>query len=252
MPHCARLDRRGTCVLLIGPQARARRLPYLKQKLVLVWSAMRHFADDAACRGLDDRVPRVADLPGGPRRDAARRVAPPAASWNRRGRAPRSTRGDGTRAAAGVARRRVVRTTCSSATRRRSRAGRRAEDAAAGKNFYRDMRRRTGLLMDGGEARRRTMELRRRQSRGAAAGARSFHRSAFAPDAGPGASCASSSAGSPASFGGLDGFAWPVTRADAERFHDDFLDHRLDLFGPYEDAIVRGRARSTTRCCRQC
>jgi deoxyribodipyrimidine photolyase-related protein len=33
-----------------------------------------------------------------------------------------------------------------------------------------------------------------------------------------------------------------VTRSDAKRFLKDFLDHRLDGFGPYEDAIVSGES----------
>ena len=32
-------------------------------------------------------------------------------------------------------------------------------------------------------------------------------------------------------------FRWPVTRADAEKWLDRFLDERLELFGDYEDAI---------------
>ena len=39
-------------------------------------------------------------------------------------------------------------------------------------------------------------------------------------------------------FGELDGFWLPVTRQEANDFADNFFEHRLDLFGPYEDAIV--------------
>jgi deoxyribodipyrimidine photolyase-related protein len=41
-------------------------------------------------------------------------------------------------------------------------------------------------------------------------------------------------------FGELGSFWLPVSRTDATAFFEDFLDHRLDLFGPYEDAIVAG------------
>ncbi len=41
-------------------------------------------------------------------------------------------------------------------------------------------------------------------------------------------------------WGRLDGFALPVTRTDALRFFDDFIAHRLPGFGPYEDAMVSG------------
>lgn len=42
--------------------------------------------------------------------------------------------------------------------------------------------------------------------------------------------------------GEVDGFEWPVSRADAVRALDDFVAHRLDLFGPYEDAICKDQA----------
>jgi deoxyribodipyrimidine photolyase-related protein len=37
--------------------------------------------------------------------------------------------------------------------------------------------------------------------------------------------------------GSLDDFGWAVTRAQALRALDDFVSNRLDLFGPYEDAM---------------
>ncbi len=41
----------------------------------------------------------------------------------------------------------------------------------------------------------------------------------------------------PDSHGSLDGFRWPVTRDQAGRALDDFVEHRLRLFGKYEDAM---------------
>ncbi|HUW34175.1 MAG TPA: cryptochrome/photolyase family protein [Planctomycetota bacterium] len=40
--------------------------------------------------------------------------------------------------------------------------------------------------------------------------------------------------------GTVDDFIYPVTHEDAERWLDDFLRERLELFGDYEDAIVAG------------
>ncbi len=37
--------------------------------------------------------------------------------------------------------------------------------------------------------------------------------------------------------GHLDKFNWPTSRADALRALDDFIEHRLPLFGPHEDAM---------------
>ena len=46
-------DPATTTVLLVESDAWARRRPYHRQKLVLVWSAMRHFAAEAAAAGFD-------------------------------------------------------------------------------------------------------------------------------------------------------------------------------------------------------
>jgi len=44
----------------------------------------------------------------------------------------------------------------------------------------------------------------------------------------------------PGHFGETAGFDWPVTRAQALEVLDDFLTHRLPVFGPFEDAMVDG------------
>ena len=41
-------------------------------------------------------------------------------------------------------------------------------------------------------------------------------------------------------FGTLDGFAWATRRADAERARDHFIEHALPLFGDYQDAMRSG------------
>ncbi|MGB1779119.1 MAG: cryptochrome/photolyase family protein [Longimicrobiales bacterium] len=44
----------------------------------------------------------------------------------------------------------------------------------------------------------------------------------------------------PGHFGETKDFDWPVTRAQALEALDDFLIHRLPVFGPFEDAMVDG------------
>lgn len=43
----------------------------------------------------------------------------------------------------------------------------------------------------------------------------------------------------PDHYGTTDGFFYPVTHAEARAALDDFLEHRLPLFGAYEDAMVQ-------------
>ena len=42
-------------------------------------------------------------------------------------------------------------------------------------------------------------------------------------------------------FGTLDNFGWPVTRAQAEQAADAFFAERLEKFGPYQDAMRHGQ-----------
>ena len=47
----------------------------------------------------------------------------------------------------------------------------------------------------------------------------------------------------PEHFGNLSQWNWPVTREDAVRALEHFLTHRLARFGPFEDAMVEGEAQ---------
>jgi deoxyribodipyrimidine photolyase-related protein len=43
-------------------------------------------------------------------------------------------------------------------------------------------------------------------------------------------------------IGDLDGFAYPTTATEAEKATDDFIANRLEGFGPYQDAMLTGEA----------
>ncbi|WP_267378972.1 cryptochrome/photolyase family protein [Sphingomonas sp. GC_Shp_6] len=106
--------------------------------------------------------------------------------------------------------------------------------------FYREMRRKTGLLMNGdkpvgGEWNYDT------QNRKPAKGDLLMPRPhAFAPDAITRAVIALVAERFADHPGSLDGFAYAVTAADAERQADLFFAHALADFGPYEDAMLSG------------
>ena len=118
-------------------------------------------------------------------------------------------------------------------------------------DFYRDARRRLDVLMDGGRAGRRPVELRRRQPRAAAAGdgARSASPEPWWPDedeiddAGPRATWTGGSATATCRSSGADGpRRFAATRAEAlAALRRTSSTHRLPAFGPHEDAMLRRR-----------
>jgi deoxyribodipyrimidine photolyase-related protein len=215
-----------------------------KKRLVLFFAAMRHFAESQRALGrrviyrrLDDEgaAPTLADslrralaeeapervvvvLPGDHRVAAALRAACPALEVVE-DRHFLSTPEDWARLAAG--RKRFI-----------------LED------FYRAMRRRTGWLMEGAEP---------------AGGAWNFdrdNRRAFGPE-GPGFTPGRPSSAPdditravmrmvearfPDAPGATAGFAEPVTRAEALRHLDDFIDRRLSGFGDFQDALATGQS----------
>jgi deoxyribodipyrimidine photolyase-related protein len=104
--------------------------------------------------------------------------------------------------------------------------------------FYREMRRRTGLLMtkdDEPEGGRWNFdaENRKRLPDGLAVP----RLPAFPPDSMTRTVLALVERLFPAGFGDLDGFAFPVTAAEAEHALADFIRHRLPGFGDWQDAM---------------
>ncbi|MCS7061708.1 MAG: cryptochrome/photolyase family protein [Anaerolineae bacterium] len=109
--------------------------------------------------------------------------------------------------------------------------------------FYRKMRRRTGFLMDGPQpvgSRWNWDAENRRPPRKDWQPADLPAIAAFPPDEIT-RQVIEEVARIDTAWGRLDGFALPVTRADALAFYEDFLVHRLPAFGPYQDAMLSGR-----------
>jgi deoxyribodipyrimidine photolyase-related protein len=106
--------------------------------------------------------------------------------------------------------------------------------------FYRDMRRKTGLLMDGDQPEGGRWNLDAENRAGPEPGLAPPPPLHFAPDAITTTVIALVRDRFGHHFGSLDGFGWPVTRADADRLVDHFIATRLPQFGRWQDAMLAG------------
>lgn len=238
-------------VLLVESTGKGSALPYHRWKLVLVLSALRHFAEELRAQGyeVDHRVaPSYAEgirahlAEWGPGEVVVQAPAEWGIAQSLRALAvelPGRVRV--------VEDRRFLTSRDAFARWARGRKLLRMED------FYRWQRRRLGFLVDGnGEPLGGQWNLDRENRAGAKAlrkrGVPPAPRR-FAPDGitervmrmVSGAQAAPAGGMSfAAHWGSVDGFDLPVTRAQALAALDEFLECRFADFGPYEDAMLRG------------
>ena len=104
--------------------------------------------------------------------------------------------------------------------------------------FYREMRRRTDLLMDGDQPEGGRWNFDADNRKPASADLFMRRPPAFAPSSETQAVIDLVARRFPKGFGALDGFDYPVTRVDAEQARDDFLANALPRFGDYQDAML--------------
>jgi len=109
-------------------------------------------------------------------------------------------------------------------------------------HFYRWMRRRTGILMDGDQpvGGRWNFDPENRSAFGPAGPGWLPSPAGFPPDATTREAMDAVERELPGNPGRLDAFDWPVTRQQALAALDDFVAHRLPLFGRWQDAMWRG------------
>ena len=226
---------------MIETTARAAVRPYHVQKLVLLWSSMRHFAEELRELGFEvDYYEMASSLREGVEQHVARYQPDvvrlmESAEYGASERLRCMVEALGTRCEhlpnnAFVSER--------SAFQKRYQ----GKTSVRLEGFYRSMRRKTGILMDGDEPAGGRWNFDADNREVPEPGHRFPPIPRFPPDAATRRVMKDVRERFPNHFGELDGFAWPVCRADAESFFEDFLDHRLDLFGPYEDAMVSGEA----------
>lgn len=106
--------------------------------------------------------------------------------------------------------------------------------------FYRVMRRKTGLLMEGDKPVGGKWNFDTENRGRPEAGMKPVPVPRFSPDTVTREVLTLVESRFGDHFGSLDSFAWPVTRKDAEAARDAFIADRLPLFGKYQDAMVAG------------
>ncbi|WP_309627361.1 cryptochrome/photolyase family protein [Brevundimonas sp.] len=106
--------------------------------------------------------------------------------------------------------------------------------------FYREMRRETGLLLDGAQPVGSKWNYDAENRRKLTKGMRPPKRLRTPPDAVARGAVADVARLFPDHFGDLDAFGWPTTTEQAETVLADFLANVLPGFGDWQDAMARG------------
>lgn len=228
---------RETWVLLAESIAEFTIVPFHKQRITFVLSAMRHFAEELRSIGFAvDYFPCCADLTGVFKSTGVAEIRMMAsADWGASGRYQRWAE------AAGI----TVETVDNDMfinTRLEQPITLTRGKATRMEVFYRKLRAATGLLMDGPDPVGSAWNLDKDNRNPPVKGLISPPVPRFAPDAVTRQVMADVNDHFPGAFGRLDAFHWPVTRQDAQSFYEDFLQWRFPLFGDYQDAMVSGNA----------
>jgi len=238
------LDPACDIVLMMEVMEENTYVPHHKQKIVLVLSAMRHFAEALRRRGVKveyvalDAPENTNSLSTEIQRAAARhrpdrlvvtepgewRVQEMVNSWQVLTGLPVEVRGDD----------RFF------ASRARFADWARGRQMLRMEYFYRELRREHGILMAQGQPAGGEWNFDALNRKPLPARTRPPERLRFAPDAVTRTVMALVEQRFAANFGSLDAFGWPVTRQDALRALAEFIDAGLPRFGDYQDAMKAG------------
>jgi deoxyribodipyrimidine photolyase-related protein len=223
-------------VLIVESLARGRALPYHKQKLVLIYSAMRHFARELEGRGFNVCYRQAEDWASGIR---AHLTEFPSATLEIMEPADHGVL-EGLQAAVLEAggRLEVVENELWLTSKSDWARFAKGRKQLRMERFYRQMRLQTGWLMDGDEPIGGQFNFDADNRQPPPRNHTFPPKLEFAPDALTQDTIAFVEANFPDAFGTLEGFNWPVTRAQALQVLEHFLKHRLAGFGPYEDAML--------------
>ena len=229
-------------VLMIESTARARLLPYHKRKLVLIYAVMRHFAADLRAAGWTvDYHAEAGDYPAALAAHVER-FRPRILRMMEQSEYGRSERYRETVERLGVAVEITPHTGFLSTAAEFDRLAGPAGKRVTMETFYRAMRRKTGVLMDGREPAGGAWNYDAENRERPRAGLRFPDPPRFAPDGLTQSAIDFVARTFPDHPGAIGEFTLPVTRRDALELLDHFVRERLDTFGPYQDAMLRGNA----------
>jgi deoxyribodipyrimidine photolyase-related protein len=240
------LDPARDVVLMMEVRGECTYVPHHPQKIVLILSAMRHFARALESRGVRVDYIRLDDpdnthsFSGEVARAVARHspgriIATEPGEWRVRQEM------EGWEAALGlpVEIREDTRFLADLGFFRRWAQGKKQLRM---EYFYREMRRATGLLMDGDQPEGGEWNYDAENRKPLPKGLIPPTPPRFAPDDITREVMALVEREFPAHFGTLAGFNWPVTAAEARRALDAFITERMPRFGDYQDALAEGEA----------
>lgn len=227
--------RDGVCVLMIESHGRAQRLPYQRKRLVLLFSAMRHYAAQLRAAGFDVDYRMVGRFGDALHAHLAERT--PVALWTM---AASSWNGRGFQARLAP----TLDLPVHLLPNTQFLIGHynpipqpEPDRAYVMEHFYRAMRRHFDVLMDGDEPVAGQWNFDRDNRRPLPPAVDPPPDLAYEPDALTRQVIADVAA-LKAGVGSVDGFGYAVTRAQALALFEAFLAQRLADFGPYEDAMT--------------
>jgi len=240
----AELDLERDVVLMMEVAEETTYVPHHKQKLVLVLSAMRHFAAELRLRGVTvDYVELDAPENAGSfttevkravtRHRPGRIVVTEPSEWRVYGEVGSWASLTGIATEMRVDGRFF-------ATRTRFGDWARGRRSWRMEFFYREMRREHGILMDGKEPAGGEWNYDADNRKRLPPRTDLPERRRFAPDATTQAVMALVERRFPDHFGELAEFGWPVSRAEALQALEDFIAQALPQFGDYQDAMKAG------------
>ncbi len=238
------LDPARDIVLMAEVRDEATYVRHHKQKIALTFAAMRAYAARLDARGVKVRYVRI-DAPDNSHSivgelqravdagDVSHVVITECGEW-RLAQALKTFAGV---AGPPVEIREDRRFICSHARFRRWAADKRAPRM---EYFYREMRRETGLLMEGATPEGGRWNYDAENRRKLPKGLRPPARPRTPPSPTTLEAIGDVARLFPDHFGDLDGFGWPTTAAEAEVVLEDFLVHVLPGFGDWQDAMAEG------------